>query len=174
MKPTPSSCSLKAGFTLVEMVVVVVLIGMMLFIAIPRFPGVGDENDMRAMARRIVILSQEAYSEAVTESKPWFLVIDLNKATSRLAQTRPSENDFEVFTLEDAESRPSPRFSDVIHPDGGMKRDGVISFAFWSNGGNESGTIHIENDAGDEMTVFLKPYLGMTEVREGYLREMIE
>lgn len=156
------------------MVVVMFLMGMVLTLALPRFGFVGDDEKLRAAARGLAAQAVEAHSQAVTESRPWFLCLDLDKAESWVARTRPgdlTENEQE----ESVQTLPSGlRFTDAAHPDDGLVREGVLAFAFQANGGNEPGTFHLINADGREMTVFLRPYLGRTEIFDGYLREEVE
>lgn len=163
-----------AGFTLIEMLVVLALISIMAFAVLPRLGTRSDADSLEAMARRIVILAQQAHSQAATETKPWFLAINLDKTEVWLTNVRPSENDNEVFSTGFSEDQDKLRFVDVIRMDGDMAIDGTVSFAFWANGGNEPGTVHLEDPKGREMTLFIRPYLGRVEIKEGYQREFIQ
>lgn len=163
-----------AGFTLIEMLVVLALISILTFATLPRLGTRNDADSLEAMARRIVILAQQAHSQAVTETKPWFLSINLDKTETWLANVRPSENDNEVFSSGFSENQNKLRFVDVIQMDGDMSIHGIVSFAFWANGGNEPGTVHLEDPNGRKMTLFIRPYLGRVEIKEGYQREFIQ
>jgi len=165
---------LKGGFTLIEMLVVMVLIGLLLSLVLPRFGGVGETERLRTAMRLLAAQAMEAHSQAVTEARPWFFCLDLDRTRSWLAVKRPEPGEKTGPEVRSIHLPSGLKFRDVIHPAGGMFRDGVVAFAFWPNGGNEPGTIHVKNDAGEEMTLFLRPYLGQSEIHQGYLREEVE
>jgi len=165
---------LETGFTLIEMLVVIVLIGLLFSLTLPRFSGIGETEKLRKAARLMARQALKAHSQAVTEAQPYFLCLDLDLSRTWLTLERPQR---------DEEAKPDGRathlstgveFKDVVHSEGGMFKDRVVAFAFWSNGGNEPGTIHLRNSSGEEMTIFLRPFLGQTEIHEGYLLEEVE
>jgi prepilin-type N-terminal cleavage/methylation domain-containing protein len=159
------------GFTLAELAVVLLLLGMLMVAVIPRFSYVSGGERLRAAARRLVGMALQSHSEAVTKSRPFFLCLDFEEKSVWLSSVRPGNEgdagiESRVYTL--------PRdvnFVDAIHPSDGLVKEGRVSFGYWSQGGNEPGTIHLETEDGEEMTIFIRPYMGHCEVEEGYLRE---
>ena len=126
---------------------------------------------MRTAARRLAGLAMEAHSEAAVKSRPWFLCLDLDKRTAWLSTVRPGEEG-------DAgrESRVvglpfGVNFKDAEHPENGLVKAGRVSYGYWPQGGSEPGAIHLITDGGEEMTIFLRPFLGRSDIEEGYLRE---
>lgn len=163
--------SAASGFTLAELMVVLVLIGIVLSVVLPQFSGVGDHERLRTSARRLAGLAEESYSQAVTKSRPWFFCIDLEENRIWLATVRPGQ---EGEAGRESRFYVLPRgvkFKDVIHPEKGRIKEGRVSFGYWSRGASEPGTIHLEIQDGREMTIFLRPWLGRTEIEEGYVRE---
>ncbi|MFH1091186.1 MAG: GspH/FimT family pseudopilin [Pseudomonadota bacterium] len=163
--------SFHPGFTLAELAVVIVLVGLMLGMVMPRLGGFGDVERLRTAARRLAGQVLEAHSQAVTSAKPWFLCLDLDQKRTWLGTERPESEgeagrEGRYFVL--------PRgvvITDVKHPLSGTVKEGRVSFGFWPQGGGEPGTIHLKSVAGPEMTLFIRPYLGYTEIKEGYLVE---
>jgi len=174
MSARPEITSRNTGFTLVEMLVIMVLIGLLLGLALPRFGGLGETEKLRAATRLLVGQILEAHSQSVTGARPYYLCLDLEGARIWLALKRAEKTE-EISPEISSVTLPSGTgFKDVIHSNGGMFKEGVVTFAFWPNGGNEPGTIHLENNSGEEMTIFLRPFLGQTEIHQGYLREEVE
>lgn len=166
-----SGFSVRAGFTLAELAVVLVLIGVVLSVVLPRFGGLQDEERLRTATRRLTGLALEAHSQAVTEARPFFLCLDLDLSRSWLSTVRPGPigdagRESRIFSL--------PRgvvIQDSIHSSRGLVKAGRVSFAYWPQGGSEPGAIHVQNADKERMTIFLRPYLGRTEIASGYLRE---
>ena len=159
------------GFTLAELAVVLVLIGITLSVVLPRLGAVQHEERLKAAVRRLAGLALEAHSQALTEARPWFLCLDLDQNRSWLATVRPGREgeagrESRFFSLPEGVV-----FRDAVHPLKGLVRNGRVSFGFWPRGGSEPGEIHLRSTDGPEMTVFLRPYLGRTEINAGYLRE---
>ena len=162
------------GFTLVELLVVMILIGLILSLAVPRFSGFGEKEQLRSASRLLTGQILEAHSQAVTEARPWYVCLDLAKGESWLTTERPGRDEEKGDRIEMARLPRGLEFRDVFDQEESMVRREVFCFGFWSNGGNESGTIHLKNSLEEEMTLFLRPFLGRTEIGEGYLREMSE
>ncbi|MFH1139339.1 MAG: prepilin-type N-terminal cleavage/methylation domain-containing protein [Pseudomonadota bacterium] len=159
------------GFTLAEILVVLVLMGLVLSVILPRIGDVDQTERLKTAARRLAGQAAESYSQAATKSRPWFFCLDLDKNQTWLATVRPGE--------EGDAGRETPyyklpgdiKLKDVIHPVDGMIKEGRISFGYWPQGGNEPGVVHLAAADGEEMTIFLRPFLGRTEIKDGYLRE---
>ncbi|MBW2052593.1 MAG: prepilin-type N-terminal cleavage/methylation domain-containing protein, partial [Deltaproteobacteria bacterium] len=69
---------LETGFTLIEMLVVIVLIGLLFSLTLPRFSGIGETEKLRKAARLMARQALKAHSQAVTEAQPYFLCLDLD------------------------------------------------------------------------------------------------
>ena len=66
------------GYTLIELSVVVLLIGMMLLIAVPRVRDTLLDDDLKAVTRRLINSARELRNESVREQTDYILHIDLN------------------------------------------------------------------------------------------------
>jgi len=160
------------GFTLIELLVVMILIGLILSLAVPRFSGFGEKEQLRKASRMLAGQILEAHSQAVTEARPWYVCLDLTTRESWLTTERPGRFEDKGERIEVARLPAGLEIRDIIDQEESMVRSEVFCFGFWSNGGNESGAIHLKNSLEEEMTIFLRPFLGRTEIGEGYLREM--
>jgi prepilin-type N-terminal cleavage/methylation domain-containing protein len=166
------------GFTLAELAVVIFIIALLLGVALPRLLDVNDSEQLRTAARRIAMQAMETHSEAATKSRPWFFCVDLDTRQTWLSTVRPGR--------EGDAGRESPFYNlprgifikDLEHPTLGMIREGRAAFGYWPQGGSEPGTIHLTtsltDDNAETLTLFLRPFLGRTEIGEGYLREEIQ
>jgi prepilin-type N-terminal cleavage/methylation domain-containing protein len=161
----------RPGFTLAEIAVVLLLLGILLSVALPRFEGVGESEKLKTAARRLAGMVVESHSEAATKSRPFFLCLDLDEQRAWLSTVRPGR---EGESGRQGGFYNLPRgvlLKDAVHPGDGVVKEGRTSFGYWPQGGNEPGALHLITDDGEELTVFLRPYMGRTEIQEGYLRE---
>ena len=173
VKPVPAPAG-RPGFTLAEIAVVLLLLGILLSVVLPRFDGVSESEKLRTATRRLAGLVVESHSDAATNSRPYFLCLDLDQQTAWLSTVRPGLDgdaglEGDIYRLPDG-----VRLKDVIHPTEGVVKTGRASFGYWAQGGNEPGALHLITDGGEEMTIFLRPYMGRTEIEEGYLREDVK
>ncbi|MBN1674511.1 MAG: prepilin-type N-terminal cleavage/methylation domain-containing protein [Kiritimatiellae bacterium] len=74
----------RAGFTLMEMMLVVVVIGIAAGIVIPRFVGTSRRLKLRAAARTVVMAGKYARGAAVLRQHPMAVIFDLDRQTVEL------------------------------------------------------------------------------------------
>lgn len=67
------------GYTLIELSVVVLLVGMMLLIAVPRVRDTLLNDDLKVATRLLVGAARELQNESVREQTDYLLHIDLNQ-----------------------------------------------------------------------------------------------
>ncbi len=65
------------GYTLIELVVVILLIGIVTFATLPRLAALLEPGDLKKAAREIMGAILTARTKAVTEGKIYFLFIDM-------------------------------------------------------------------------------------------------
>ncbi len=75
-----SKVSPKHGFTLIELMVVVFMIGIMVAMVIPEMRGTLNDAVLRATARKLVIAMDLAHSQAITIGSPHRLRLDLKRS----------------------------------------------------------------------------------------------
>jgi type II secretory pathway pseudopilin PulG len=169
--PTGAGIGGRPGYTLAELAVVLLMVGLILSLVLPNVSGVTQGERLNDTARRLAGLALETHSEAATKSRPWFLCLDLDRQRVWLATVRP---DREGDSGRESKFFEMPRgvtIMDLVHPTGGLIREGRAAFGYWPQGGSEPGEIHLTNESGEQLTLFLRPFLGRAEIKVGYLRE---
>lgn len=78
----------RAGFTLLELVIVTVIIGTLGVLAIPRVAGRRRIDRVNAQARAVVALAQTARARAAGEGRTYLVVIDPVRGEARVARRR--------------------------------------------------------------------------------------
>lgn len=161
--------STEAGFTLVELVVVVVLVGLLLGLVVPRLSGFGEDR-LDATARRIAGMTRHIYNEAALTGQEHRIRIDLKQ--QRIEGLR-LEEDGELTVLSGngrgAELPEDVRFVDVDLV--GVKKvtDGRIETRVLPVGWLDETVIHLRADEKRVVSLHLQPLTGMTEIRDGYI-----
>lgn len=79
------------GFTLLELMVVLAVIGLVTGLAVPQFSGSSKSADLGAAAREIAASLRFAGSEAVRRNESIAVVFDLEKRMLRVADEPPRE-----------------------------------------------------------------------------------
>ena len=157
------------GFTLVELIVVMVLITMMTAIAIPKIRSSLFSNELRATARRFIGLVAETGQEARSKRTEVRLRFDRQQhqfTTAPAADTTPHDT---VMRYPKVPVPESIQVVDVISAHGGKKNQGELEILFSSRGYVDKTVVHLRDDSGDELSVILSPFLGVTRVLEGYV-----
>ena len=158
-----------SGYTLIELIVVVLLVGLMMSLTIPRFQSAMLTDDLKSTTRQIVGIIQGLRDEAIRDRKDHTLHFDLESGEYW------TESDFmsqEERLLAREKARPLPegiRVLDVwLHGEGKKMMD-EASIRFSKRGYIHQSAIHLASEDGREFTLVLSPFLGKVKVLETYV-----
>jgi len=125
----------QAGVTLLELLIVIALMGIIAALVVPMFGGPVSTSELRATARQLAAGLRLARSEAVSERRETFLVVDV--AGKRFKVDRearehalPSKVDLKLFTAQ----------NDLVS-------ENVGSIRFYPDGGSNGGRITVASGA---------------------------
>jgi len=164
------------GFTLLEILAVMLIIAIVMSIAIPRFGDVFQTNVKGAM-RKFTGMVKFCFHESVIKQTHLRLMIDPVKGEywPTLLATSGSVGQFVSLTGSDVISKKGKlpngiRFIDVVTPHNIFKIDKDEAFiAFYPTGFVERSVIHLGDDAGRFYTLVTQPLTGDMEVLDGYV-----
>lgn len=146
------------GFTLLELIVVMALMGIVFFFAIPRFEGTFLFDDSKKSARWLIAKLQGLKEEALRTRRRHVLVLDLD--TQRTWHTT------EVMTAEEMElaarrTQPIPGGARVVaveFPPENRIASGRVQIYFYGDGHSDKALIQMQT--GDVFNTFLlEPFL---------------
>jgi len=156
------------GYTLIELSVVVLLIGMMLLIAVPRVRDAVLADDLKTATRRLVGASRELKNEAIREQVDYLLHLDLAHPGFWVysADTTPEK-------LAEIRKKASPfaegvKITDFIRPGEEKQTEGDAEIRFHRQGYVDPAVIHLKKDD-REFTVVFQPFLDTVTVYEQYV-----
>jgi prepilin-type N-terminal cleavage/methylation domain-containing protein len=156
------------GYTLIELSVVVLLIGMMLLIAVPRVRDTLLNDDLKATTRKLVGASRELRNEAVREQVDYILQLDLNQpgfwifSADTTAEKRAEIRKGAIRFPEGI------RIAGVRHAEEVRKTEGEASVRFFRKGYVEPTVIHLMKED-RTFTLVFNPFLQAVSVYEKYV-----
>jgi len=158
----------EAGFTLVEVVVVMVLISIFMVFSIPLFGNVGTSG-LDTSARRLSGTIKYLFNEAAMSGLEYRLVYDLDKGSYR-AQVLEATGELVDATDQGREAslKDGVRFKDVRISGRGKFTAGTVTARIHPSGWAEEAIIHLANNEGEELTLRVVSLTGMTEIFSGY------
>ncbi len=171
----------KTGYTLVELAVVILLIGIVTLAVMPRLTALLFPGDLKKAAREVIGAILLARTNAVTEGKPYYLFIDLsNQYYWMLDLPAGDSSDGESLSRTDivldesVKKRTLPagiKFLSVKVGHGEPQNHGVQIIRCFPLGLTDPAVIHLGSSQSDSCTLVLDALTGEVEVESGYVEE---
>ena len=157
------------GFTLIELVVVVALISIVLFLAIPRFRGDFLTDSTKKVSRWILINIPALKENAFREQKRYVLHVGID--SQKMWITHDGMSDQEVQDAEfDAYKLPDDiKFQDVEFPDEQIISAGRADIYFYEKGYSDKAIIHMVHDEDQRWSFLIEPFLPRVYLYEKYV-----
>jgi general secretion pathway protein H len=147
----------ESGFTLLEVVVVMVIIGVIAAMVIPSMQAGSRQAAVRRSVRAFISAARQASAEAVRTRKPSTLIVWPDEGT---------------FSVEGAKDRYElPHFAEFGEIIGGREAEGddEILFDFYPTGSSVGGSVEISFDAGSSPQTYilvLDPLVSRVRIEE--------
>ena len=155
------------GFTLIELIVVMALLGIMIAFSVPRLHGTIFLDDTKKSSRWLIGKIQALKEAAIQSQKQYVLHIDID--TDRVWDTNESmsADDLEKATL-DAYALPGTiKVMDVEFPVAGKIFSGRADIRFYKAGYTDKALIHIQDD-NQQLSFLIEPFLPQVKLFEKY------
>ncbi len=159
----------KKGYTLVELIVVVLLIGLVLTLAVPRLRNALLTDNLKGAARKMIGIINNLRNEAIREQRDYALHFDLD--ANRFWVSYGSMSDEErAVTREVGSNLPGDIHIDDVWIKGeGKMVEGATRIRFTRRGYTQKSAIHLSSEDGRELTLVLSPFLGKVKVINKYV-----
>lgn len=148
-----------AGYTLIELIVVIALISLVLFVTVPRFQTARSTDDIKAASRYIMIKTQSLKNMALQENKRYIMVINVNAGRIWIADDTMSEEEREKASRTAFELTDDLRITDVAFPDRETVGTGLAEIYFHPGGYSDKALIHMQDADGDWSSLLIEPFL---------------
>ncbi len=160
---------LDIGFTLIELMVVILLISVLLAVAIPRFESGVIQDPMKKVSRWMINTIRALRSTAVQQQKLQALVIDLNDSRMWVINADMS-NEALAMAADKAFAMPqSIQIIDVQFPQREAIGSGTAEIYFYPSGYSDKAVIHLENDDAERFSYLLEPLLPKVKLFEEWI-----
>ncbi len=144
------------GFTLVELLCVIMLLGMIVLIAAPAVADLGRKRNLELAARTMAIDMRKAQQKAVTAG--WAQLIEMRTSVDDYVIKDGNSGERQRVELPAGVSYRSNNFPLV----GGYR---LLSFNR-SGAPNSGGTVGLVNDAGDVLYIIVTPATGRVRISD--------
>jgi len=158
----------KRGYTLIELIVVLVLLGLMFGLVVPKFRQAVISDSLDATSLRIIGLVEDLRQRAISDQISYVLHFDL-----RGKELWAFASDATAEEQEAARERAYRLPVDVVIEDIWSWSRGKIydepTIQFSKKGYIEQSMIHLQSDDGRQLSLELTPFLGSIKIHDGYV-----
>ena len=167
--PMDRSLASPRGFTLLELIVVMVLLAVTVSLAVPRLAAFLYSDQLKTGVRRLVGLIHQCSQLAQRQQVPYLLRYIDGEHRFVVEPERRREEDGAVAKERGLLLSDSVRVQDLWTWYGGTRAGEDFVIRFTKGGYVEPTVIHLRETGGQEISVVLSPFLGKVEVRDHYV-----
>lgn len=157
------------GFTLIELMVVLVLISIVLAVVIPRFDGGPLQDPTKKLSRWMVNTIRYLRSTAIQKQTPHALVIDLNEQRMWIVSEGMSEEELAAGSEKAFKLDKSMQIVNIQFPDQEPISTGSAEIRFYPAGFSDRALIHMENDDAERFSYLIEPLLPKVKMFEEWI-----
>jgi prepilin-type N-terminal cleavage/methylation domain-containing protein len=165
-----SGSSRSAGFTLIELTVVIVVLSVVALLVLPRLPF-AREGNLKTSARELAGTLRYLQDQAIATKQYYRLHINLVDGAMKVTRVMPEIEEMEVTdsALTNLALREGVEFADLTTSDLGKVSEGEVYLDFSPLGSLDFMLFHLKSKERDSFfTVAVYPGSGRVEVAEGY------
>lgn len=167
--PTSRAGTWNKGYTLIELSIIMILLGIVLLIAIPKL-GLLEDSKLRGTSRKLAGTIQSLFDESVMKKVSYQLVFDITERRYYILEKNPDVETSEVVDLTNKyKMLPEKIIIKDIETELNKKAtDGQVTLQFYPDGFMDKSVIHI-SDGKKDYTLTTTPLTGKVKILEGYV-----
>lgn len=156
------------GFTLIELIVVISLMGLMLFFTLPRLGDNPFLEDSKQSSRWLIGKVQTLKERAIREQKQHSLHFDLDSGLIWETNESMSPEDIENAALNSSYSLPDDlRIIDIEYPHKGKTSSGQAEITFYKAGYTDKVLVHMQ-EGESYLSFLIEPFLSNVQFSDSY------
>jgi prepilin-type N-terminal cleavage/methylation domain-containing protein len=157
------------GFTLIELMVVMLLISIVLAVAIPKFGSGPLQDPTKKLSRWMINTVRQLRSAAIQKQTVQSLVIDLNNqriwiSDAGMGEEALSAAEDQAMTIDN-----SIQIRNVQYPDREQLTYGTAEIRFYPQGFSDQALIQLETDDAERLTFMIEPLLPKIKIVEEWI-----
>lgn len=156
------------GFTLIELIVVISLISIMLFFAIPRFQSNVLSDSTKEVSRWILLKIPYIKESAAREQRRYILHVSLDSNKLWITHEAMLEEALQSAETNAYKLPEDIKLLDVEYPDQEKISAGQADIYFNEKGYSDKAIIHFENDDNEKFSFLIEPFLLRVRLYNSY------
>lgn len=157
------------GFTLIELMIVMLMISIILAVAIPRFDANALQNPTKKVTRRVINTVRALRGLAVQKQQIQLLTIDMDNQRFWMANAAMDEPAMAAAVEKAFELPKSIRFMEIQFRDRDPVTSGLATIFFYPAGYSDHVVIHLQNDDRDRFSYMVEPLLPKVKLLEEWI-----
>lgn len=159
----------EAGFTLIELIVVIALISILLFFSMPRFQGEILEDDTQKALRWVMHTAKNLRQDAVKHQKIHILHVEPDEGAMWVSDAGMTEEEAEAARKEKYEFPNHMTIVAVEFPGSDRTGQEEAEIRFHPKGYSDRAAIHFRTDGEEQISLVIEPFLANIKVYDTHV-----
>ena len=160
----------KAGFTLLELVVVMALISLIFSVTLPRFNTALFSGGTKRIVRTIILKIKALKEDSRIHQRTYTLHVDMDGNSLWASHDLMSEEELKKEQENALRLPANLTFLDVEYPGRDIVTRGEALVGFYGRGYSDFAIIHLRENDDENYSFFIEPFLSRLRLIEGYFR----
>jgi prepilin-type N-terminal cleavage/methylation domain-containing protein len=157
------------GFTLIELMVVMLLITIVLAVVIPRFDAAPFQDPGKKFSRWMINAVRHLRATAIEKQQPQALVVDLSNQRMWMIQDGMSEEEQAAAAEKAFALDGSIRIVNAQFRNQESVATGTLEIRFYPAGYSDQVLLHIENQDAERTSYLIEPLLPKLKIVDGWI-----